>query len=262
MKIERISDTQIRCILTREDLANRHMKLSELAYGTDNARSLFQEMMLEASLQCDFEADNLPLMIEAIPMSSEAIVLLITKVESPDELDTRFSQFSKEPDEKSSSSGDKVMSSIFGSLGADDILDIFHKLTDDEKKPRKEEASSEDYDSPSATSVTEESEQNTDIPMFRIFAFRSLERVTRLAHVLGDFYDEENSLYKDPETGCYYLSLHKGQQSPANFNRVCNTLSEYASQLPHDATIQAYLDEHFTLLIRGDALQTLIRIHM
>lgn len=50
-------------------------------------------MMEMASYEYGFEADNIPLMIEAIPMNSECIVLIITKVEDPEELDTRFSKF-------------------------------------------------------------------------------------------------------------------------------------------------------------------------
>ena len=40
MKIEKLSDNQIRCTLTRADLAERQLQLSELAYGTEKARSL------------------------------------------------------------------------------------------------------------------------------------------------------------------------------------------------------------------------------
>ena len=49
MKIEKINDNKIRCTLTSADLAERNLKLSELAYGTEKARSLFQDMMLEAN---------------------------------------------------------------------------------------------------------------------------------------------------------------------------------------------------------------------
>ena len=37
MKIEKINDNQIRCTLTRDDLAQRQLKLSELAYGSEKA---------------------------------------------------------------------------------------------------------------------------------------------------------------------------------------------------------------------------------
>src|SRR5574344_1937372 len=93
MKIEKVNENQIRCTLTREDLAARELKISELAYGTEKAKSLFRDMMQQASYQFGFEAEDIPLMIEAIPLSGDTIVLIITKVEDPEELDTRFSKF-------------------------------------------------------------------------------------------------------------------------------------------------------------------------
>ena len=93
MKLERLSENQIRCTLDKTDLTDRHLKLSELAYGTEKAKALFHEMMTQASEELGFEADDIPLVIEAIPVSSDCIILIITKVESPDELDTRFFPF-------------------------------------------------------------------------------------------------------------------------------------------------------------------------
>lgn len=93
MKLERISENQIRCTLTRSDLAERELKLSELAYGSEKAKALFREMMVQASDELGFEADNIPLIIEAVPISNECIMLIVTKVDDPEELDTRFSRF-------------------------------------------------------------------------------------------------------------------------------------------------------------------------
>ena len=95
MKLEKLSDTQIRCTLSKEDLSQRQLHLSELAYGSEKAKELFRDMMQQASIELGFEADNIPLMIEAIPISNDCLVLVVTKVEDPDELDTRFSRFSK-----------------------------------------------------------------------------------------------------------------------------------------------------------------------
>ncbi len=88
-----MNDHQIRCTLTKADLADRELKISELAYGTEKAKSLFRDMMQQASAKFGFEADDIPLMIEAIPLNADCIVLVITKVEDPEELDTRFSKF-------------------------------------------------------------------------------------------------------------------------------------------------------------------------
>jgi adapter protein MecA 1/2 len=45
MKIEKVNDNQIRCTLTREDLEDRHIKISELAYGSAKAKSLFKDTL-------------------------------------------------------------------------------------------------------------------------------------------------------------------------------------------------------------------------
>ena len=126
MKIEKVNDHQIRCTLTKADLADRELKISELAYGTEKAKSLFRDMMQQASAKFGFEADDIPLMIEAIPLNADCIVLVITKVEDPEELDTRFSKFAPamedddeiDPDDFSDNSSDNT----------DSIFDLFRQI--------------------------------------------------------------------------------------------------------------------------------------
>ena len=126
MKIEKINENQIRCTLTKEDLDSHQIRISELAYGTEKAKRLFRDMMQQAQIQFGFEADNIPLMIEAIPVNAESIILIITKVEDPEELDTRFSKFAPFKGNKPS---DTVEID-----GADNIIDIFQKLCESKLK--------------------------------------------------------------------------------------------------------------------------------
>lgn len=101
MKIERINDRQIKCTLTLADLTSRQLKLSELAYGTDKAKSLFRDMMEQAHNEVGFDAEDIPLMIEAIPMNTDSIVLIITKVEDPEDIDNKFPKLSPAAQEES-----------------------------------------------------------------------------------------------------------------------------------------------------------------
>ena len=120
MKIEKLNENQIRCTLTAEDLASMKLKLSELAYGSKRAQELFRRMMQEARAQCGFNAENVPLMIEAIPMKADSLVLIVTKIEDPEELDLRFSRFTPsefDPPAKNDSAVTR----------ADDILNDFFR---------------------------------------------------------------------------------------------------------------------------------------
>ena len=80
MKVEKISETQIKFVLNQSDLMNRDIRLSELAYGSEKTQQLFREMMEQAMAECNFNADNTPLMIEAVPLSSDSIMIIVTKV--------------------------------------------------------------------------------------------------------------------------------------------------------------------------------------
>lgn len=93
MRIEKINENQIRCILSKKDLADRQIKLSELAYGSEKARGLFRDMIEQANDEFGFEADDIPLMIEAMPLSGENIILQITKVENPEGMKDHMGNF-------------------------------------------------------------------------------------------------------------------------------------------------------------------------
>lgn len=246
MRIEKINDNQIRCTLTRDDLANRQIKLSELAYGTEKAKELFRDMMQQASLEFGFEADNIPLMIEAIPLPNECIVLIITKVEDPEELDTRFAKFAPGGDVVPEEPGD--LSGILPE-GADNVLDIFRKLID--KKLQEVNADTKEQKAEQAVSLASE------IDLTRMYSFPDLDTIIDAAHVLQGFYQGQNSLYRLKKDGDYCLILHKSSHSPEDFNKISNILSEYGSNERYSTAGEAYLAEHEELLIAGEALQKL-----
>lgn len=244
MKLEKISDNQIRCTLTSDDLAHRELKLSELAYGTEKARNLFRDMMQQAQTELGFEVNNVPLMIEAIPMASDGIVLIITKVEDPEELDTRFSRFTDSDEEPELSEKPKFS-------GADDILDIFKKLCEARKNASQKDAKK---------GSTETGETNTDAPMelTRVFTFASLDTVIKSAHGLNQYFDGYNSLYKNPQSQTYQLVIRQSGVTPEEFNKVCNILSEYGKGSAFSTASEAYLREHGEVICPKRALQQLI----
>lgn len=265
MKIEKVNDNQIRCTLTKEDLADRQLKLSELAYGTEKAKILFRDMMQQAAYEFGFEAEDIPLMIEAIPLSADTIILIITKVEYPEEIDTRFSKFSEgdESDFDSYPSDDNVS---IPAEGADDILGLYRKIQEERQRAEKELKQVSDFVPLEATFSSKENTKKekdsvdvmTDIT--KLFIFQSLDNVTRLAHVLNGFYHEQNDLYKNPATKKFYLVIHKGNHTPEDFNKVCNILSEYAHQERYTDATAAYFEEHYERIVSSNALSVLANL--
>lgn len=268
MKIEKINDNQIKCTLTREDLDNRHIKLSELAYGTENAKTLFRDMMQQASYEFGFDAEDIPLMIEAIPLSTDSIILLITKVEYPDELDTRFSNFSQPGflDDPEEFGMENTKSSP--PERADDILDLFRKMAAEKQSdsdPMEETA--EFIPLGQAVSNGFSHKKPTPPPtaelivdMKKLFSFSDLDIIIQLSHVLDQFYTGQNSLYKNTMNHKYYLVVSKSSHTPEDFNKVCNILSEYGRTEKYTASAEAYFAEHCIVIYTDHALQILSQL--
>ncbi len=239
MKIEKVNDHQIRCTLTKEDLASRKLKISELAYGSTKAKALFRDMMEMANYEYGFEADNIPLMIEAIPMNSECIVLIITKVEDPEELDTRFSKFAPGVSDEDADDDDSVLDDDITAL-ADDadvtgLADLFNKFKD------------------AIEQKADDVKKNVRFEGMA-FSFDTMKSVGEVARTLNTFYTDESKLYRNNKTGEYLLILKRDKMDMIDFVKACNLASEFGGPLKGSHLGEAYLEEHYEAICPKDAL--------
>lgn len=255
MKIERLSENQIRCTLYKADLADKEMLLTELAYGTDKAKELFREMMQQASNELGFEVDNIPLMIEAIPVSPECLVLIVTKVEDPEELDTRFSRFTKpaiEEYDDGEEDDDYEEHNHSGMVpSTDSLLEALGSLAENLNALNSSRMSKK-----TRNAVKAEGNKN----IFRIFAFKSLDEVIISAKLVKNIYKSMNSLYKNPQDSRFYLYMTKDKNTDGEFSRTCNIIGEYGSRIKATYATPNYMDEHFKVIIESDAVQKLAEI--
>lgn len=80
MKIERISENQLKLTLTKADLAEREIKLEDLITPSEKTQKLFRDIMEQALDEEDFISENTPLMVEAVPSGGDGIMIIVTKV--------------------------------------------------------------------------------------------------------------------------------------------------------------------------------------
>lgn len=310
MKLERLSENQIRCTLNKADLADRELMLNELAYGTDKAKELFRDMMEQAAEELGFEANDIPLMIEAIPISPDCLILIITKVEDPEELDTRFSRFSKYTDieidddddeiydndendlqddlingeviDNSSDSDSKDSFSLLDSTSS--LLDTLTNIVENIEQVKKQNESGanagfiplsaslrENAENKSSQKSSDNKKNNnsgknnikkkeTSSVSYRIFSFQNINDVSKAASMVSSIYKDDNTLYKSPIDNLYYLIVKNQSGDIESYQRTCNLLSEYGTNVKGNYAMPYYFSEHFTLIIKKDAIQTLASI--
>lgn len=84
MKIEKVSENQLKLTLTKADLVERDISLEDLIHPTEKAQRLFRDIMEQALDEYDFIAENTPLMVEAVPVGMDGIMIIVTKVSGKD----------------------------------------------------------------------------------------------------------------------------------------------------------------------------------
>lgn len=247
MNIERINDNKLRVDLDKADLDSRQIKLSELAYGSDKAKVLFEELIHQAGYDYGFDVGEGPYMIEAVPTSSESITLFVTKMDAFDELDTRFSRFSPANPEQEEFEYEEEEAPFRGLLpdfsdsSATDVLNMFKKILN--RSGKEEHAAENDV--------------MKTINITKLYVFRSLEELILAAKAVRDVFEGTANLYRNPKDDRYYLIISKGDTEPDDFNRVCNILAEYGSQNNYAVGTDDYMTEHYKLITKDNAISIL-----
>ena len=234
MKIEKIDDNSIKCTLSSLDLSSRNLNLRDMTYGSQAAKRLFNEMMQKAKEEVGFSIENTPLMIEAIPLQGGAVQLIISKVDDPEELDTRFSKFSAVGSGQNGWISELATQILEGAQG------LMKQLKETEEEP----------------GVAEEKKESGDEGI-RLYRFRTLDRVIDAAKAVSYCDLGANSLYKAEDKKGYYVSLHSKGDDIDSLNRAANLLLEYGERVNGGSATEAFYKEHMEQLIQENALQKL-----
>ena len=172
-------------------------------------------------------------------------MLLVTKVEDPEELDTRFSHFTSIPDES-----DPVISPE-ERVYADEIIGCMEHLN----KLLTDPLASKIFNHGEGQNRVEISMES----MSKVFRFESLDEVINLAKVINKIYNGDNTLFKDTSTGIYYLMVSMSSHTPEQFNKICNIISEYVTMERADIDVE-YLKEHGEVIVKDKAVQVLKKL--
>ena len=226
MKIERISSNEIKFVLTETDLSQRNMRLNELSYGSEKTQELFREIMERAAVECDFHTTHdTPLIIEAIPVSRDSIMIIVTKVASHEDLEERF--------------------------GYPPVLGNYKNIS----RAKHKKKHTDGFFPPNNAGQPVGKKFQTN-PKQIIFEFKTLDDVTSACARISGTYIGNNALYK--YSGKYYLVIENehSKMSPCQEN----ILREYGIKFSNLEISKMYLLEHGETVIENGAIDVISTI--
>lgn len=286
MKIERINENTIKCTLNKNDLAARDLAVSDFTYGSEKTNLLFQEMTSAVSQKFGFQANDASLSIEAIPISDESIEIIISKVDDPEELDTRFSKFTPTPDDVEEAIQESIEQNGNDINKANELLNLLSSFHDALAGIAASSKGSHGtgpgrgsrITSPNMTSSSPEAPDgllSPEVPLFpdaiteteppiappptqevfMTFSFLKIDDVIELSCILKDRYHGESALYQKDRQ--FFLLISSKDHQPQEFNQICNIICEYGHHAKYSRYSKLFLDEYCELLIENNALESL-----
>lgn len=297
MTFEKINKNKFKCTLYKTDLEKYDIKLSELAYGNQKARKLFDKLIRVAEEKYGFEAGETPIMIEALPESHGTLVLIITRVENPEELDPKFSHFTHRPEDidedidETENSGmydfsqsvlqekdetetdpdnaetDEIESEESEDLENDEVKNSESEESDTE--PVKDDIDFNDIEkflskikdqkgNPDISNAQAKMHKKFELPDFEVLQFMHIQDIISFAHETDKTLSNCSRLFQDQKDGRYFLQIYSSPDEKS-FRKIIRKASEYG--IPQMGFyMNDYLEEHFRLVIDKDALQKFAKI--
>ena len=294
MKQERINENKVRFILDQQDLEERNLEINELSYGSPGAKELFDELMELAREEMGLDEGAHPMMVEAIPMPESGLVVNISRVENPEELDPRFSRFTNGiefdkgpdaemdeedgppfdedeeagpegpiPDGVQIQQGPEIRAEIniprSGSIDPKDIMNVIDNIMSGLAGKLGANAGPAVRKQPE-TPNKKSAPQEGSVDPFVIYEFQDLKSVIHAAQLLTPGYDSESILYKNPVNRKYYLYLGREHNSIQEFAGAITLLNEFGNRCRITYASKEFFEEHMVKVL-DDALVKLYSLN-
>lgn len=286
MKIEKIEKFKFRCLLTAKELSAMHLSVQDLVYSGDDAHLLFRQVIQEAQREIGFNTGDSPLMVEAVPMEDQSLLLIVSTVLDPEEIDPRYSVFSPSEDIPESTpalSRDKLEGAdsftenlhrsyldLSGAAAApDNAISADHAAGSPDDKAKKESAATvkSALPMPQTKIGGQISAGNRDPeagiffrPRAKLFLFDTLDDVIIAARAVPRLEHINSTLYQDPASRTYYLIVSQDETLSDDFTGVCNLLSEFGRAVRSNPVAMAHFAEHYSCILAEGALTKLAGI--
>ena len=232
MRITKIDDQTMECVLASEDMANRGISLEELSYTSPVMRSLVHDLAIILAKKYSFGTKESPaVVVDAIPLSDGSLDLVFSTDAYTDDLDPRYSNFSDRTEVESadtsdnnSVSGDEIPSTI-----GDILKSIFEAVASNgqaDKYLLRHDSTDEGDSWPEA-----------------IYEFDSLDDVTRAISMLDSHLDISVGIYRS-RSGIYLVPVHYYNLSDDTIIKISDVFCEFSYPKEISIGTDLYIEEH------------------
>jgi len=283
MEFRKIDDTKFQCRLLEEDLENNNISLDDF-FRNDTAKihGLLDTVMEEAKESIGVDLDGSVMSLQLAPQPDHSILLTISS--GKDDFKSMLKQANiDESDIETYRPGSNIVKNGLDAKKADfksfdKIADIFKQMEDeieeDDEKDQGEIAKADETESNLLDAINDaledkaKAKESKDVKVLKskhsdvkflvgVFAFNSLEEFEEMCSKISKTWGVTNSLWKNDDK--YYLVIKRARASKEKYVQLLNTVVEYGRFDWAGEERVAYVTEHFTPIIKSNAINTVKR---
>lgn len=233
MKFRKLDDNTVRCVLSKEDMEERGLKLEDFFTDKDKTRGFLEEIVRQAQEEVGYETSGDTLAMQVMPLPHNGLAIT-------------FSEHAEH------SIKDMIghIRSALEDVNSEELDNMITPLYEDEKQQVKKKEKS-------ASNKPKKKKK-----FFRVYRFENMNLVEDFCKTIPKEFIVKSQLYKDETEQQYYLTIEKGRLSTKNLENICLRAPEFATLISNQEGYIVYCKEHFHCLIKKGAVKVMRKLAM
>ena len=232
MTFEKIDDTTLRCILTEEDLEERGFGLSDFIKNPYKIHGFLREMIEAAATEFDMDIKEGMLALQVAPLPNNELAITFSIESEREEASDMASQIKK------------MIGSAMAKAG------VSNYMNENISQETEQKADNQNIQETEQKNVI----KNKFVAIYRFDSYEAFEKFALQIKTEGML---KTSLYRSQGRDEYLFVMKQGKETIEKTRNFCLRISEYAQLVSADETYLSYLNEHYQLVIKEQAVAKL-----
>lgn len=255
MDFRRIDRNTVQCILSEEEMNAYGFKIEDFFSDQEKSRNFLEHIVERAGEEVGYEAKSGMVSMQIMKMPNNDLAITFSDREREDGMQSMLQHIQqlanlisdgvpeelvhhRHGDTDSPAGGDKAP----GLSEADkQLADEYRKHMEEVEKKRREK-------------------QRKLLCAPRAYRLESFADLERFASMVNIDKPVNSSVYKDTDTGEYYLLIKKGKLKLQEYQQLCESISEFSVWCSQQPYIEQYCREHFETIIARQGIGVLRRL--
>lgn len=260
MNFRRIDKNTVQCRMSEEEMEEYGFKIEDFFTDQDKAREFLEQLVERAEEEVGYEVEGGVVSMQLMRMPDNSLIITFSD-QSPEGMNNMLNQIRH----LAGSIDDETAEAIVEGLKNGEIPDVDDQAAihtsenmDLFQKKNTVDADKENYQKymKDLAKIRRDKEKSL-ISSAKVYSFDNLDGLEQFA---ADFYTKKNinsKLFRDQNSGTYYLLIKKGKLKMDEYQYLCRRLSDYGTICSPRPYMEQYCKEHYKCLISKHAIRAL-----